>query len=143
MKVQIDQDELCESCRMNRNRCEGSGCSEARENYMADHGLVDVSSCFGDLDVGDTVYRICSSSLKFESLEIIEVIKTKICSNIICKYPYKEAALTFNYITKAKSDSYADKGVLLLTPSKNAALAAYKKFMTDTMLFMANELAKI
>jgi hypothetical protein len=145
MKINIDQDELCESCDKDRNFCEGSACDTARDNYMEDHGLVDDSSCFGDLDAGDVVYRISENIPKIQILDIVKISKSKTDCRIHCKAPYtknKDGA-TYDYIVDRSVDHFDNTNVLLLTSCKSKAITRYKKLLTDTMLLMANELNTI
>jgi len=61
--IQIDQEKLCDFCEghceyINRSRCEGSKCDEARQAYLDDLGITSEESpkCFKNLCIGDPVY---------------------------------------------------------------------------------------
>lgn len=60
--LDINQEVLCDYCERNkevdRNRCEGSRCDEARADYVCDHGLVYTEGTFGDLRIGDSLYVV-------------------------------------------------------------------------------------
>ncbi len=130
---EIDQEELCHSCKENSSRCEGTSCDFAREDYANDHGLIEKKSLsFIDLKPGDNIYVV--SEYKILNIDIDEVCIDKNRMSITI-HPYMFTIEKSEYGENSQNKSKAKTEVAFFI-KKEDAIKKYKEIITEKMFQM-------
>ena len=131
--LEIDQDALCEHCKEDLNRCEGSHCDNAREAYIEEFGLTeDNPTSFGQLTIGDAVYVVRENMLHESVIEKI----AKDAEHSELGFTDKGRLKVPNHLNNV----HVDECHLFI--SKKKALDSYEMLMTLVIKTMARTIAK-
>ncbi len=142
MKINIDQEKLCEFCKDYHNNqsigdtCEGSFCEKMREYYLDDYGIIDESDTFRQLSPGDYLYMINIDSLSKMKVESILQKESSIVIN------FDISSITVE--VKPNDKESIDPGKLLkMFISKDEAIKNYEASITKKLREMTHNLIKI
>jgi len=115
----------------NRDTCEGSRCTEARESYLEVNMITEEDyGCFGDVKHGGVIYIIdCDALLK---VEVDSVISSKTGIELC----YGEQSVIVEETTQ--ESSYGDTFIFL---KKDEALKKFESVMSEKIVKMAKYIA--